>query len=122
MAAPATTGPNHQRKLTRWWAAAVLPLIGAAALSWWFGDLLLQSPDDETDPAGVAALFFFMASVGLLGTALVGLETLFLIRCHGRSSEAHSVGVDGPPGWFVDPWRQAGSRWWDGFNWTGRLK
>jgi hypothetical protein len=27
-----------------------------------------------------------------------------------------------PPGWFPDPWRQAGFRWWDGTQWTGHLR
>ncbi len=24
-----------------------------------------------------------------------------------------------PPGWYADPWRPGGQRWWDGSDWTG---
>jgi hypothetical protein len=26
------------------------------------------------------------------------------------------------PGWYPDPWQQAGERWWDGTQWTGHLR
>jgi hypothetical protein len=64
----------------------------------------------------------FMISVASLGMALIGSEMLLLTRWHERSSVAVSIGYQRPPGWLADPWGQATSRWWDGFNWTGRLK
>lgn len=38
--------------------------------------------------------------------------------------QAHTESVDGTPrpvgeGWYVDPWRLAPGRWWDGSRWTG---
>lgn len=63
----------------------------------------------------------FAMSVGSLGTALIGVETLLLIRWQARSSVALPVSPVCPPGWYADPWGEAPSRWWNGFNWTGRV-
>jgi len=70
----------------------------------------------------IAAMWMFMTGVGSLGMALIGVETMLLIRWQKRSSAAVSVGAQHPPGWFADPWGQAPSRWWNGFNWTGRVR
>jgi len=122
MGIAAASGSNPKRPVSRWWVATVVSLIGAAALSWWFGDLQLHSYDDEADADAMAALWMFMISVGCLGSSLLMVEILFLIRCHERRAVARPVGFEGPPGWFVDPWTQAASRWWNGYNWTGHLR
>lgn len=75
---------------SRWWAAAAAPLLGLAALLWWLGHLALQTPDPGTDAAEMA-LPMFMISVGSLGAALMGIETLFLLRWHARSSLAETA-------------------------------
>lgn len=80
-------GPSHEPMPSRWWAAAAMPLLGSAALFAWLGELALQTPDHGTDAAGMA-LPMFMSSGGSLGAALLGLETLFLLRRQARSSVA----------------------------------
>lgn len=107
---------------SRWWAAGAVPFLGAAALSWWLGDLALATYRQGGDPVGLAAIVMFVISVGSLGTALIGVETLFLFRWQARGSVALPVGLVSPPGWYPDPWGQGPSRWWDGSNWSGRVK
>ena len=70
----------------------------------------------------MAAMSMFVMSVGSLGMALVGVATLFLLRWHqARSSVVLADSLVSPPGWYVDPWGQAATRWWDGFSWTGHV-
>jgi len=114
--------PNLEHGPSPWWAGVAAPFLGAAGLFWWLGDLAIHAPDDGTDAAGMAAASMFAISVGSLGTALIGVETLLLIRWQARSSVALPVSPVCPPGWYVDPWGEAPSRWWNGFNWTGRVR
>ena len=112
---------SHQRPPSRWWIAAAMPFLGAAALFWWLGELALKAPDRGTDAAAVAAISMFVISVGSLGAALIGVETLFMLRWQAHSHVALADSLVCPPGWYVDPWGQATSRWWNGVNWTGRV-
>ena len=105
-----------------WWVAAVAPLLVAAALFGWWGDVALQTPDDAGDPVGLAAISMFVISIGSLGAALIGIETLFLMRGQAENRLALSSNLRCPPGWYVDPWGQGTSRWWDGSHWSGRLR
>ena len=105
-----------------WWVAAVAPLLVAAALFGWWGDVALQTPDDASDPVGLAAISMFVISIGSLGAALIGIETLFVMRVQAESRLALCPNLACPPGWYADPWGQGPSRWWDGSHWTGRLR
>jgi Protein of unknown function (DUF2510) len=105
-----------------WWVAAAVPLLVAVAMFGWMGELALQNPEDGRDPVGLAAISMFVITVGSLGAALVGIETLFLLRGQAESRLALSTSPACPPGWYVDPWGQGTSRWWDGSHWTGRLR
>jgi hypothetical protein len=107
---------------TMWWVAAVAPLLVAAAVFGWWGEVALQTPDDGGDPVGLAAISMFVISIGSLGAALIGIETLFLMRGQAESRLALSSTLGCPPGWYVDPWGQGTSRWWDGSHWSGRLR
>jgi hypothetical protein len=100
----------------------VLPLLGVAALSWWLGDLLFHSPEDDGDAGAIAAVAMSLINVSTLGAALIVGETLLLTRWHETSFADLPVAPPGPPGWFADPWDQAPSRWWNGFNWTGGVR
>ena len=113
---------NRSEGPTMWWVAAVAPLLVAAAMFGWWGELALQTPEDGSDPVGLAAVSMFLISVGSLGAALIGIETLFLMRGQAESRFALSSNLACPPGWYVDPWGQGTSRWWDGSRWTGRLR
>jgi len=105
-----------------WWVAAAVPFLVAAAMFGWMGELALQTPEDGSDPVGLAAISMFVITVGSLGAALVGIETLFLLRGQAESRLALSTNLACPPGWYVDPWGQGTSRWWNGSYWTGRLR
>ncbi|MEO8108148.1 MAG: hypothetical protein ABI720_12615 [Actinomycetes bacterium] len=56
------------RSPSRWWVAAAVPFLGAAAMFWWLG------------AAGTGTMSMFVLSVGSLGAALLGIETVFLLR------------------------------------------
>jgi hypothetical protein len=114
-------GPTRVRRMSRWWVVLVLPWLGVAAVSWWVGDLLLPHPDVEAEGVAIATISMFMMSVGTLGAGLIAGEALLLARWHESSFVFLPVGSPCPPGWFADPWGQAPSRWWNGFNWTGRV-
>ena len=105
-----------------WWVAAAAPFVVAAAMFGWLGDLALQTPKDGGDPAGLAAISMFVLSAGSLGAALIGIETLLLLRCQAQGLVALSSNLVCPPGWYADPWGQGTSRWWNGSHWTGRLR
>jgi hypothetical protein len=51
------------------------------ARSRWLGDAALQA-DDGTGAVGGAPVSMFVISLGLLGAALMGLETVLLLRWH----------------------------------------
>ncbi len=78
-------GPSHERRPSRWWAAAAMPLLGVAVVFAWLGQLALRAPDPGTDPAGMA-LPMFTISVASLGAALAWVETLILLRRQARGS------------------------------------
>ena len=113
-------GPTNQRSPSKWWVTAAAPLLRMAAMFWRMGDLALQTPDDRT-AAGMAATSMFVMSVAFLGAALIGVETLFLLRSQTPSPVAPASSLVCPPGWYVDPWGNGMSRWWNGSHWTGRL-
>ena len=68
----------------------------------------------------MTATSMIVASIAFLGAALIGIETLFLARWQTHSTPSPSSAC--PPGWYLDPWGQGTSRWWDGSHWTGGLK
>ena len=105
-----------------WWVAAAAPFVVAAVMFGWLGDLSLQTPKDGSDPAGLAAISMIAISVGSLGAALIGIETLLLLRWQAQGLVALSSNLICPPGWYADPWGQGMSRWWNGSHWTGRLR
>jgi hypothetical protein len=37
-------------------------------------------------------------------------------------SQTSAAPSERPPGWYDDPWRQATSRWWDGFHWSDQIR
>jgi|GEM_PF-1405270 len=113
---------KHSEGPTMWWVAAAVPFLVAAAMFGWMGELAVQTPEDGSDPVGLAAVSMFVITVGSLGAALVGIETLFLLRGQAGSRLARSANLACPPGWYVDPWGQRTSRWWNGSYWTGRLR
>ena len=63
-----------------------------------------------------------LLSVAFLGAALIGVVTLLLARWPRHSTVAPALGPACPPGWYIDPWDQGTSRWWNGSHWTGSLK
>ena len=105
-----------------WWVAGAAPFVVAAAVFGWLGDLALQTPRDGGDPAGLTAISMFVISVGSLIAALIGIETLLLLRCQAQSLAALPSNLVCPPGWYADPWAEGTSRWWNGSHWTGRLR
>jgi hypothetical protein len=96
-------GPNHPRAPSRWWFGAALPFLAMAALFWWSGELALQIPAEGTDASEIAALRAFTFSVGSLGIALIGIETLFLQRRQAGHPSSLPLGLVCPPGWYLDP-------------------
>jgi hypothetical protein len=110
--------PNKANGPSRWWAAAAAPLLGAAVFFGWLGNLALRAPDDGAHVAGTTATTMFVTSIAFLGAALIGIETLLLARWQTHSTPSPSPAC--PPGWYLDPWGQEASRWWDGSHWTGR--
>lgn len=113
-------GSNVAKGPSKWWAAAAVPLLGAAVVFGWLGNLALRAPDTGAQSAGATATPMIAASIALLGAALIGLETFFLVRWQTQSTPSPSPAC--PPGWYLDPWDQGASRWWDGSHWTGGLK
>jgi hypothetical protein len=113
-------GPNHRRPVSRW-LAVVVPLLSVGAMCWWLGGLVLGIPVQGSATAGMAALSAFGISVGSLGIASIGVEHVILRRWRARGSMQLPVSGISPPGWYSDPLGQARSRWWNGFNWTGRI-
>jgi len=112
---------KRQGAPSRWWLTAAVPLLGAAALFWYLGVIALHPPDVGAD-AGMTAVSMFVISVGFLGAALIGVETLFLAHWQVRSLVGRASNLVRPPGWYIDPWNQATSRWWNGSCWTGGLR
>lgn len=109
------------RSPSRWWVAAVVPFLGAAAMFWWLGDIRLQVPGNGNDAAGMEAMSMFVMSISSLGAALLGIETVFLLRWLAPGPVALTSSEVCPPGWYMDPWGQGTTRWWTGSRWTGRL-
>ena len=113
--------PNKAKTPSRWWTATAAPFVGAAALFGWLANLAVHAPHDGTHAAGgVEAISMFMLSIAFLGAALIGVETLLLARWQTHSTVALSPSPTCPPGWYIDPWSQGTTRWWDGSHWTGR--
>ena len=114
--------PNHEELPSRWWVAGAVPFLGVAAFFWWWGQVGLQTSDQGSGAARAPAMAMFVICVGSLGIALVGVETLFLMRWQARKPVPLPVRQVCSPGWYVDPWGQGSLRWWNGFNWTGRVR
>jgi Protein of unknown function (DUF2510) len=113
---------DHHGAPSRWWVAAVAPFLAVIAMLWWWGDAAVGT-DVGTDAVGMTPVSMFVISLCLLGATLMGLDTVLLLRWHARrAGTALSSSPVRPPGWYVDPWGQVTSRWWDGARWTGRLK
>jgi hypothetical protein len=114
-------GPNVASGPSKWWAAAAAPLLGAAVLFGWLGNLALRASDDGARAAGMRATTMIVASIAFLGAALIGIETLVLARWQTHTTPSPIPAC--PPGWYLDPWGQGTTtRWWDGSHWTGGLK
>ena len=114
--------PNEGTGPSRWWAAAAAPLLGAAVLFGWLANQDLHAPDGGAHAAGTAATSMILLSVAFLGAGLIGVETLLLARWPRHGTVAPALGPACPPGWYIDPWGQGTSRWWNGSHWTGSLK
>lgn len=96
-------GPANERSPSKWWLCAAVPPLGMAAMFWWMGYLALQTPDDRAGAVGMAATLMFVISVAFLGAALIGVETLFLLRWQAPRPIALASSLVRPPGWYVDP-------------------
>lgn len=110
----------HENAPSRWWVAAAVPSLGAAALFGRLANLGFQTPK-QGEVAAAAAMLSLTIGVAFLGAALIGVETLFLLRWWTSPFQAPTACPPVLPGWYLDPWSQAPSRWWNGFNWTGHL-
>ena len=112
-----TRDSDHHVGRARWWVAAGAPLLALAAMLWWLDDAVFRT-DIGNDAVGDASISIMLISLCLLGAALMALETVLLLRWHAQSTEtALSSSLIRPPGWYVDPWGQVTSRWWDGAHW-----
>ena len=119
---PIPMSSDHHDGRSRWWVAAGASLLALAAMLWWLDDAALRT-DIGNDAVGDASISIIVIGLCLLGATLMALGTVLLIRWHEpRTQTAPSSGVIRPPGWYVDPWGQVTSRWWDGAHWTARLK
>ena len=114
--------PNEGTGPSRWWATAAAPFLGVVVLCGWLADLALRGPDGGAHAAGTRANSMISLSVAFLGAALIGVVTLLLARWPRHSTMAPALGPACPPGWYIDPWGQRTSRWWNGSHWTGSLK
>ena len=119
-ALPAT--PNEGTGPSRWWATAAAPFLGAAVLFGWLASQDLHAADGGAHGAGARATSMILLSVAFLGAGLIGVETLLLARWPKHSTVAPALGPACPPGWYIDPWDQGTSRWWNGSHWTGSVK
>ena len=115
---PVSVSRDLQETPSRWWVAATIPLLAAATMFWWLGEASLGA--DATDGVQMTATSMFTIGVGLLGSALIGVETVLLRRWDAPRPVAARSCLSCPPAWYLDPWDQGTSRWWDGSP-TGRL-